>query len=70
MESLEPRAMLTILYKPVFGVESKSQDPDEAGNQPRVFLTFWGSYWQGAGASQVAQIQAAAAQVVTSQFPS
>jgi hypothetical protein len=69
LEGLEERSVPTIIYKPVFGVETTRQNDNEHGIQPKVYLTFWGSYWSGVGASQVALVQAAASKVVTSTFP-
>jgi hypothetical protein len=71
LECLEDRTVPTIIYKPVFGIETQSQGNGETGIQPQIYLTFWGQYWQGAvGASQVPLIQNAASQIISSQFPS
>ncbi len=69
LECMEDRALLTIVYTPVFGVETTNQDDDEHMPQPQVYITFWGSYWSGAGASQVALVTDAASKVVTSTYP-
>jgi Ca2+-binding RTX toxin-like protein len=70
LEYLEDRTVPSkIIINPVFGAETASQTDNEQAIQPRVFLVFWGSYWSGVGASQVAMVQAAASQVVTSTFP-
>ena len=70
MECLEDRTVPTIIYNPVFGVETdRSNDNDEFGSQPQVYLEFWGQYWTGAvGQSQIPLVQAAASQVVNSKF--
>src|SRR5690242_347801 len=72
LECLENRTVPTIIYRPVFGIETdSSQDNDEHGIRPAIYLTFWGQYWQGAlGASQATLLQTAATQVVSSTFPS
>src|SRR5262245_36589658 len=71
VELLEDRTVPTIIYKPVFGAETTSQDDSEHGIQPKVYLTFWGSYWNfGIGATQIAPVKAAADTVLASTFPS
>jgi hypothetical protein len=70
LECLEERVVPTIIYKPVFGLETQSQDDSEHGVHCQVYLIFWGVYWtNGIGATQVPLVQAAAAKVVTSKFP-
>jgi hypothetical protein len=70
LECLEDRMLPTILYNPVFGPETTSQDGSEHMQQPQVYLIFWGSYWSyGLGPSQASLVTSAASQVVTSTFP-
>jgi hypothetical protein len=69
LDALEDRAVPTIIIKPNFGVETdKSNDNDEFGIQPKIYLVYWGSYWSGAGASEVASITNAATQMVATKY--
>jgi hypothetical protein len=68
LECLEDRLVPTIIYKPVFGVETEKQNDSEHMSQPQVYLTFWGQYWKNNGA-QWQKVLAAATKVVTSPFP-
>jgi hypothetical protein len=69
LECLENRIVPTIVYKPVFGPETTSQDGSEHMQQPQVYLVFWGGYWVSDGAGQVQSVINAASNVVTSTFP-
>ena len=67
---MEDRTVPTIIYNPVFGVETTSQDDGEVSTQPAVYLLFWGQYWTTpVGASQIPLVQNATSGVITSTFP-
>ena len=67
VEALEPRTMLTAVFKPIFGVETTSQDDDEHMSKPPIYIIFWGSYWNAHPADQGTLLFAAAG-VITSPF--
>ena len=48
IESLEKRTLLTVLFDPVFGVETQKHDgSDGKMSQPAINILFWGATWQG-----------------------
>jgi len=67
-EALEARTLLTVIYDPVFGNETISQNDDEHLANSPVFMVFWGSFWND-HPDQVDAVRQAAAKVVTSEYP-
>src|SRR5947209_1377456 len=69
IEPLEGRALLTIVFDPVFGPESQIQNLNAVEANPPVYLIFWGSEWQsGNGPAQQNQLTVAATKVLGSSF--
>ncbi|HEV2969513.1 MAG TPA: hypothetical protein VGY55_05935 [Pirellulales bacterium] len=61
--------MLTIVFTPVFGLETQIQNFNAVLPNPPVYPIFWGSYWlQGNGPQQEQQLISAARQVLNSSF--
>jgi hypothetical protein len=68
-ERLEDRAMLTIVFNPVFGLETQIQNFNAVLPNPPVYLVFWGSYWKQAdGVAKANQLSDAAEKVISSSF--
>src|SRR5438105_2024180 len=52
MEPLESRTMLTVVFDPVFGVETQKHDgSDGKMHRPPINVVFWGPFWQGNNAN-------------------
>src|SRR3954453_11032295 len=52
MEPLESRTMLTVVFDPVFGVETQKHDGgDGKMSRPPINVVFWGPFWQGNNAN-------------------
>lgn len=47
IEVLEDRTLPTIIYNPVFGAETTTQNNGAVLAQPEVVMIFWGSEWAG-----------------------
>src|SRR5436305_12604723 len=68
-ERLEDRAMLTIVFTPVYGPEAQIQNLNAVVPTPSVYLIFWGSYWlQGSGPTWQSQLATGAANVINCSF--
>src|SRR5438270_12867069 len=68
MEALENRRMMSVVYHPVFGVETQKQDNGATLSSPPVELIFWGSFWNGTNSPQAQAIENAAANVLNSPY--
>ena len=48
VEELERRTLLTVVFDPVFGVETQKQDGSDGKMfRPPINVVFWGPFWQG-----------------------
>jgi hypothetical protein len=69
LETLEDRAVPTVMFNPHFGQETITDHGGTKLNSPPVYLIFWGSYWQsGAGAQMAANIQSQTANLLSGPY--
>jgi hypothetical protein len=68
LESLEERALPTVVIYPHFGPETVTDHGGTKLNSPPVYLIFWGSDWQGVDSQLAADIQARAATLLSGPY--